>query len=181
MLPKGPGTLRQVSIDAAVFFQISMTMLKNGEYAASNAIASTFVDSSFGGKRLMSNHSLVEKVLLGIRSFPFLGRSSTLLSRISLLTLAIHFSVDNNRGSLSNMKLRCLRHHVIGCPLFTVGPPFENFLLNFIGPLQQFHWGMLKKKNTECEKVVVWKKTTPNLLFDRSWSPPSSCSLCYVL
>ena len=46
------------------------------------------------------------------------------------------------------MKLRRLRHHVVGCPPFTVGPQFDNLFLNSIGPLQQLHCGMLKKRLT---------------------------------
>ena len=109
----------------------------------------TFVDSSFEGNVRWRIILITEKVLFGIRSFLFLRRSSPLLSRISLLTLSVHFlprPAESHRGtsSLSNKNLRCLRHHVVGCPPFTVGPQFENFFLHFTGLLQQLHQGIKK-------------------------------------
>ena len=90
MGPKGLGTLRLFLIDATAFFQISMTTPKNGENAASNAIASTqrrclrrrrcvcffcvfcrLMTSTtvrwliFRGKRSMSNHSLRREISVG--------------------------------------------------------------------------------------------------------------------
>ena len=107
-----------------------------------------FVDSSFEGNVRCRIILIVEKFLLRIRSFPFLRRLSTLLHGFHCWLLASTFCrpADNHRGSLANMK-RCLRHHVIGCPPFTVGPTVPEFV-------SQFHWSAsaVALRNAEKKK-----------------------------
>ena len=141
-----------------------------------------FVDSSFEGNVRCRIILIVEKFLLGIRSFPFLRSLSTLLHGFHCWLLASTFScpADNHRGSLANMK-RCLRHHVVGCPPFTVGPQFQNLFLNFIGPLQQLHWGMLKKKTLTAKRLSSAKKPRRTCSSIDRGVCQASCSLCFVL
>ena len=139
-----------------------------------------FVDSSFEGNVRCRIILIVEKFLLGIRSFPFLRRNGDCPPCFTGFTVDSWHPLSPVQPTTIEVAWRTwnvVRSSTPCCWLssFHCRPTVREFV-------SQFHWSASawvalrnaeKKKNTDCEKVVVCKKTTPNLLFDRSWSLPS--------
>ena len=141
---KGPSTLRLfLERRGCVFFKFPCQRRENGEYAASNTIASaewvpastplrllffcvfcclmtstTVRYASLEGNVRCWIILIVEKVLLVIRPFPFYGDRPLCFHGFHCWLLASRSTFsrppDNHRGSLSSRKLRRLRHHVVG-------------------------------------------------------------------